>query len=318
MAFGLIAPDIILRLVLIEKKIARQWLVDETTDSEGTQDTSPHREPVSHEAEKPRFPESIIPESTPASPAEHSPQLQVKQDKYPPIVTLLGSRRLLAALWGSVVQSSLLTAFDSVIPLFVQRIFHWNSTGAGLVFLAIMVPSFIAPLIGWASDNYGPRWIAVAGFTFAIPFWVLLRLVTHDSMGQKVPFCALLVLIGVSLTLVMPPLMAEITYIVEAKEKQSPGRFGPSGAYAQAYGLFITAFVAGTLIGPIWGGYVEDAAGWGTMAWSSGLFSLVGAIPCAIWTGGYIMEVNTKTGEERAIGKLPATSPKAAGEVSPV
>jgi MFS family permease len=78
MAFGLVALDIILRLLLIEKKVVRQWLVDETTDSEGTQDTSLYWEPVLHEAEKPRSPESIIPESTPASPAEHSPQLQVK------------------------------------------------------------------------------------------------------------------------------------------------------------------------------------------------------------------------------------------------
>jgi len=116
MAFGLISLDIILRLLLIEKKIARHWLVDETTDSEGKPDTSPLREPVSHAAEKPRSPENIIPEGTPASPAEHSPQPQVKQDKYPPIVTLLGSRRLLTALWGSVVRSSLLTAFDMSYP----------------------------------------------------------------------------------------------------------------------------------------------------------------------------------------------------------
>jgi MFS family permease len=96
--------------------------------------------------------------------------------------------------------------------------------------------------------------------------------------------------------------MAEITYVVEAKEREKPGRFGATGAYAQAYGLFIAAFAAGTLIGPVWSGYVEVSAGWGTMTWSLALFSLFGAIPCVIWTGGYIGERNAKSGEERAVG----------------
>lgn len=138
---------------------------------------------------------------------------------------------------------------------------------------------------------------------FAIPFWVLLRLVNHDSTGQKVLFCALLCLIGVALTLVMPPLMAEIAYVVEAKERERPGRYGKTGAYAQAYGLFIAAFAAGSLIGPIWAGYIESTAGWGTMAWSLGLLSFSGAVPCLIWTGGFITHRNAKSGDERAVGK---------------
>jgi MFS family permease len=145
--------------------------------------------------------------------------------------------------------------------------------------------------------------LTVAGFVLAIPFWVLLRLATHDNLGRKVLFCALLSLIGVALTLAMPPLMAEITYIVEAKEKESPGRFGTSGAYTQAYGLFVTALATGTLMGPVWDGYVRTDAGWETMSWSLGLFGLSAAVPCLVYTGGLITEVNAKTGEERAAGR---------------
>jgi MFS family permease len=196
-----------------------------------------------------------------------------------------------------------LTAFDGVVPLFVKDTFHWDSTGAGLIFLAVIIPTFASPLVGWASDKYGPRWLTVSGFVLAIPFWVLLRLVTHDSLGQKVLFCALLSLIGVALTLAMPSLMAEITYVVEEKEREVPGRFGKTGAYAQAYGFFVTAIAAGTLIGPVWAGYVRTDAGWGTMSWSLGLFGVSAAIPCLIWTGGLITEKNAKTGEERAAGR---------------
>jgi len=295
MAFGLIVLDIILRLLLIEKKIANQWNVDEATDSE---DISAAKAEKEKEVEK--RPDASNSEPVHPQPPTESPEIN---PRIPPVFTLLASRRLLTALWGCIVQGSLMTAFDSVVPLFVQRTFHWDSTGAGLVFLAVMVPGFVAPAVGWASDKYGPRWLCVGGFIFAIPFWVLLRLVDHDNIRQKVLFCALLALIGVSLTLVMPPLMAEMTYVVEAKERERPGRYGKTGAYAQAYGLFIAAFAAGTLIGPLWSGYVETTAGWGTMAWSLGLLSFAGAVPCLIFTGGYIKDRNAKSGEERAVGK---------------
>jgi len=297
MAFGLIALDIILRLLLVEKKIARQWLPEEVAGSDEFSNPEQGSDPE-------KMAEKVVPLSDPTTePISDEPPLARSASKYPPVFTLLTSRRLLAALWGCFVQMVLMTAFDGVLPLFVMEMFHWDSIGAGLVFLAVIIPTFASPLVGWTSDKYGPRWLAVAGFILAIPFWVLLRLVTHDSLGQKVLFCALLSLIGVALTLAMPPLMAEITYVVEAKERESPGRFGKTGAYAQAYGLFVTAIAAGTLIGPVWAGYVRTDAGWGTMSWSLGLFSVSAAIPCLIWTGGLITENNTKTGAERAAGR---------------
>jgi MFS family permease len=313
MAFALVALDIFLRLALIEKKVARQWDVrdapaepretptPEAADTEGISS----RESILGKAEGDKTEGDKTPDTVAVVAAS-----DVTPSKLPPMFVLLKSRRLAAALWGCIVQGSLMSAFDSVVPLYVRDTFHWNSVGAGLIFLALIVPNFAAPLVGWASDKYGPRWLSVAGFLFAIPFWVLLRLVTHDSLDQKVLLAALLALIGLALTLVMPPLMAEITYLVEAKEKQNPGHFGPTGAYAQAYGLFVAAFAAGTLIGPIWAGYVRGAAGWGTMSWSLGLFSIAGAIPCLIFTGGLITRTNPKTGDERATGGPPIASTK--------
>lgn len=319
-AFGLLSLDVLLRLVLIEKKTARQWLNDEATDSRRslTSDFPPNRNENSIKTEARTENADITGEekTTQNEPSGTTEIIQHKISKWPPLFTLLKSKRLCAALWGCVVQASLMTAFDSVIPVFVHDTFHWDSIGAGLIFLAVMVPSFAAPVVGWVSDTYGPRWPCVAGFCFAAPFWVLLRYVTHDSLKQKVLLCALLALIGVSLACVMPGLTAEITYILEAKEKQIPGRFGKNGAYAQAYALFIMAYAAGTLIGPVWSGYVDESAGWGTMSWTLGLFSLTGAVPCLIYTGGLITEANAKTAEERAVnpqsratnGSLAATS----------
>jgi MFS family permease len=204
----------------------------------------------------------------------------------PPVITLLRSTRLLAALWGSLVQAAIFCAFDSVLPLFVHRTFGWNPTGAGLIFLPIVIPSLTAPLVGQMADKYGPRWLAAIGFIIALPFIVLLRLVTHHSLRQVVLLCVLLTLIGSSMNLAMIPLMAEITYVVEAKEKKTPGMFGKGGAYAQAYGLYFSSFAGGAAIGPIWAGFMVQRVGWGTMTWSLGLLSGLTAAPILICTGG--------------------------------
>jgi MFS family permease len=60
------------------------------------------------------------------------------------------------------------------------------------------------------------------------------------------------------------------------------------GAYGQAYGLFNVAFSGGFLVGPLWGGYVTEKAGWGIMVGSLAGLAGVSAIPVAIWTGGWI------------------------------
>ncbi|KAI9880794.1 MAG: hypothetical protein M1830_000230 [Pleopsidium flavum] len=298
MAFALIGLDIVLRLALVEKKIAKKWSI---TDEDGNSQTSTDPNPTKSKNSGLRRPNRNLNQGSKEKTNSRANTVSVHQrprsgkhvysrffHNLPPVLTLLKSRRLLAALWGCLVQAALSTSFDSVLPLFVNRTFGWSSTGAGLIFLALIVPSFSAPLVGKASDKYGSRWLATTGFILALPFLVLLRLVTHDSLQQIVLLCALLALLGFSLTLVMPPLMAEITYVVEAKEKKNPGMFGKQGAYAQAYGLFNCAFAGGTLVGPIWAGFVEQRAGWGTMAWSLGLLSALSAVPAVIWTGGLI------------------------------
>ncbi|KAA6415862.1 MAG: MFS transporter [Lasallia pustulata] len=315
MAFGLIALDIIMRIALVEKKVAKQWDVPSSAPTPVRESSAvdlplvvegpPGAQSAKDSLPAGTSPAFATPSTTPfpssdndhpsSAPADPNP----KRFSLPPVITLLGSRRLLASLWGCLVQASLLTAFDSVLPLRVQAIFHWNSTGAGLIFLALVLPSLIAPFIGHVSDTSGPRWLAAGGFVLACPFLVLLRLVDHDSVGQKVLLCALLALLGAALTMVMTPLLAEITYVVEAKEKKKPEAFGAGGAYAQAYGLFNVAFAAGSLVGPIWAGFVEQRAGWSTMSWTLGLVSAVSAVPVVVYSGGLITKRHR---EEKRVG----------------
>lgn len=335
--FGLLALDIAMRLALVEKKIAAQWDDVVGVEAEGDvgetnaavevkEEASPAAEVKEKDLDVPggtsststfATNEAPTPSQIPAIASSSPPSTLPTSPPRPrlPILTLLSSRRLLAALWGCLIQASILTAFDSVLPLFASRTFSWSPTGAGLIFLPILIPGFFAPLFGAISDRHGPRWLAVSGFLLAIPCLVLLRFVDHNSTRQVVLLCALLAVLGTALAAVMPPLMAEITYIVEAKEVRSPGIFGAKGAYAQAYGLFVMAFAGGCLVGPIWAGFVDERSGWGTMGWSLALLSFAGAVPVVIWTGGLVTRVNAKTGAERAVGRREKGGDVEVGEV---
>lgn len=287
MSFGMIIIDIILRAMLVEKKIAKQWLFTE---------------------EPPPVNDVSLPFQSPTiNPIAETPQLtngkpSPLKNRYP-IMILLSSRRLWSALWLSLFQCVLLTAFEATLPLRVAEVFHWNSLGAGLVFLASALTTFSAPLVGMFVDSYGPRLPAVLGFLFATIPLVLLLLINHSGLRQIVFLCALLALLGLALTTAMVPLMAEITYSVSAQEKRHPGVFGERGAYAQAYGIWNCAFAGGVLIGPLWGGFVRDRAGWSTMCWSLGVLSAVCVVPAALWTGGWIFDRTKRQDRHAAAGE---------------
>lgn len=349
MAFALIILDIILRMTMIEKKIARKWDKEEEPVSAPShaEDAKarppgqrqytwrPHSDMVPHmtlsekragkkwtiedgpgpdpdtppdEITIPSGPESISPLSNPYKVIEapkpstrtnslshYQPRPEpppaaspVEIQRRPPVVILLSSRRLLSALYCALVQSALMTAWDAVLPLRVSNLFGWSSLGAGLIFLPLVLPSFLAPLVGAFADRYGARLPTTIGFMLALPFLILLRIVDHSGTRQIVILCTLLALLGIALTILMTPLLAEITYILNEKERRHPGLFGKKGACAQAYGLFNCAFAGGMLVGPLWAGFVVQKAGWSTMCLSLGMLAAVSAIPAFLFTNGWI------------------------------
>jgi len=187
-----------------------------------------------------------------------------------------------------------MTSFDSVLTIHAANVFRWTSTGAGLLFLPIVIPGFLAPLFGWLSDKYGGRYFCAIGFLCACPPLVCLRFVDENTIKDKVLLCALLALVGLFLALTFPPIMAEISSVVAAKEMTQLARghpgFGPGGAYAQAYALFNVAFAAGCLVGPLLAGFIVESSGWTTMSWVLGLISAAAAVPAVLWLGGFLFK----------------------------
>ena len=92
--------------------------------------------------------------------------------------------------------------------------------------------------------------------------------------------------------------MTEISLVVVEIEQKRPGVFGKNGAMAQAYALFNLAFSGGCLVGPVWGGLVNQRAGWGTMTWTLGLLAFTTAIPTFLWVGGPVWKTQRRQHRE--------------------
>jgi MFS family permease len=194
-----IAVDVILRLLMIERKTAEKYY--SSTGREGITESSGTSYGTFGDALLSSRDQSPKRSDTPSIHSSSSPPLTPLEDKspstLPPVLTLLSSPRYLSALYGSFINIATLVAFDGVLPLFVKRTFHWSSLGAGLVFLNISLPQgILSPVVGQVSDKLGPKWISVAGFVLTAPSLVALRFVSQDSQAQVLLLCGLLVLTG--------------------------------------------------------------------------------------------------------------------------
>jgi MFS family permease len=258
MGFAIIGLDIVLRFTMIEKSVAQQWAttappISSTTSGEESKEKIPGSTP-SNAAQSQS--QANQPSETENALLEGIEPLPKWTQRLPPVITLLRVPRILVSLLGCFVQSNALGAFDSVLPLYVKTTFHWTSTGAGLIFICLVIPALFSPIVGIVSDRFGSRTITTVGLAGALPFWVVMRFVTYDSIGQKVLLCALLFGIGTCMTFVMAPLMADLDHAVELEGKKRPDSFGKRGAAAQGFGLFNFAYAVGTLVGPLWATFV--------------------------------------------------------------
>ncbi len=267
-AFGLILVDAILRLVMLERKATFQML-DHCEESS----TEPLLRPAgsTSAASTPNY--GVTGSASESQSREDGPGAE----KRSAIVVLLSMPQIRLCLWAYCVISMSLTSFDSALPLFVRDTFSWSQLGQGLIFVPLSITQVFDPIAGMICDKYpkGRRYMAAGAFVGTGAAFCSLRVVTHDSFAQKVWLCALLVLLGLSLSFSVSPILVSIDETLDSKESESPGAFGKGGAVALAYGLVNSAFAAGALLGPFVGGYIRSLAGWGTMTLVLAVFNII-------------------------------------------
>ena len=294
--FAMLGVDAVLRLIMIEKRVAQKWL-----EAEAVQPDTPND---CHESDSPA---SLTPCPEPSDTSctmtgngdettdGAAPSSQILHHQLPPTLRLLLSFRMLVGLTGGLLQSSLNVAFDSTLPLIVNALFGWQQTGQGLIFIAILLPSLLQPVFGAITDRYqqGRRLLAAGGCVLATPAYVLLLLVTQDTLSQKALLCFLLMIIGLAMAIAMPAIIAEIGATVADAEKNDPQAIKGS-VIATGWSLVNAAYAAGCLIGPLYAGFIRNEAGWQTMTWCLGLLSAVTGMFLLLCLGGWIGNLSPK------------------------
>lgn len=216
---GVVALDLVLWVMMVEKETARKWIPKNEVDddskvegnraeanSRGPEDSSPTRNDTSNSTRAsgghatPRREQETGDVDERSSLLQHPPKPRESWflKNFPAMTILLRSPRIRAAVFGCFAHTTLIAAFDAVLPLFVKRTFHYTSTGAGLIFLAITIPSLLGTVIGALSDRYGTRAISLLGFALTTPSLALMGIAKNDSIGHQITLVGLLVVIGSS------------------------------------------------------------------------------------------------------------------------
>ncbi|KAL8823997.1 MAG: hypothetical protein Q9191_005379 [Dirinaria sp. TL-2023a] len=196
-------------------------------------------------------------------PADKEPSFLMRY--FPSTTILLRSPRVLAAIYGTLLQVSLLTSFDSILPLFVERTFNWESLASGAIFMALALPSVFGGMAGTLSDKFGARVVVLVGFVLSS---VMIALMFVMLALEAKPLHSDQAFQGIGTALMLSPLAADISLAAEQLEKEHEGIFGQNGPDSQAYGLFNSAHAAGTVLGPAFAGAVYDKAGWNVAVWA--------------------------------------------------
>ena len=273
-AITVLAIDFIMRLFIIEKKVAKRYIANnpelrarykdrqESTQDQG--DTS-EEQGNEHDEESPLLGSDA--RSKEISEDFTIPQPQPKIIQKIPILYCLSSPSLILALVVALVQAALLAAFDSTIPTHSHDMYNYDSLKSSLFFVPLGICNLVfGPLAGWTVDKYGTKPAAVVGFAYLVPVLALLRIPSAEPQPREpILYGLLLGLCGVGMATIGSPSIVEAGAVVEQFHKKNPGVFGEQGPYAQLYGMNSMIFSAGLSVGPVLAGFLKDGIGYGNM-----------------------------------------------------
>lgn len=273
---AILVIDFIMRLLVIEKKVAARY--------------EPHQKQISvpgSDAEEQGDGESN------EEPDEQSPllgrnelnsyRLEVSKNgilRHVPILACLKDASLLSALWLAFVQALFLGSFDSTIPTLAEDYYGFNSLEAGVLFLSLGIADLVmGPIGGWWVDKHGTKAPAVASCIWLVPGFALLKLVQPGGKEQIILWAALLAVTGIGMGVFGSPSIVEAGAVTEKYYNANPEFFGDNGPYAQLYGLNSMCFCAGLTLGPLIAGLLKDSIGYGNM---NAVFSAVAALTAVV------------------------------------
>jgi nitrate/nitrite transporter NarK len=287
-SFAVIAVDFVMRVLMVEKKVARRYGLDvakanENEDSESTPNESDQQTSSMEDGE-------LQPLLGHVEDDEEKFKLSADQPwiaRIIPILPCLASPALLTALYLALVQAIFIGSFDATVTTVSRDLFGFDSLKAGLLFLPEgMMDLVFGPLAGWSIDRYGTKPAAVLSYAFMVPVLVLLRLPHAGGLDQIILYGGLLCLAGVGLAGQGAPCVVEAEEVVRKYHEKNPGFFGDSAPYAQLYALNSMMFNLGLTVGPELAGELKSVIGYGNMNIVLAVISAVTAVLSWMYIGG--------------------------------
>ncbi|KAK5107591.1 hypothetical protein LTR62_000985 [Meristemomyces frigidus] len=289
--FAIIAIDFAMRLLVIEKKVAKRYeshdpnASDRDANTDSQQDRNDDRERGNDDENNEEQPLLGSKEEDEAS--FKLSANQPKLAKYIPILPCLADPRLLTAFLVAFIQALLLGNFDATIPTVAEEYFAVDSLKAGLLFMPLGVADLIlGPIFGWCVDRFGTKPVAVASYTYLIPVLIVLRIPQPGGQQQMLLYGGLLALCGMGLAGIGAPSIVEAGAVVQKYYEVNPDFFGENGPYAQLYGLNSMVFSAGLTLGPELAGELKQVIGYGNMNLVLAGLCAMTAVLCFIFIGG--------------------------------
>ena len=298
-AFAVLAIDLIMRLLVIEKKVALRYEKNDPNQGDLQQTMSRNApEDTDSEGHTQNGDENG---TAPPPYDEESPLLGTKQEdkeyQLPkdmpsivhkvPLLATFRSPSLLCAFLVAFIQATVLSTFDATVPTHATDLFGFSSLGSGLLFIPLGAFDLVlGPVAGWAVDRYGVKPAAVFGYAFLVPVFGLLRLPEEGGQRQIIFYAGLLALCGIGLAIIGAPGIVESGSVVQKYYEANPEFFGAEGPYAQLYGINSMVFSAGLTLGPIISGVLTETIGYGDMNAVVAAICALTAISCWLYLGG--------------------------------
>ncbi|CAG8882740.1 unnamed protein product [Penicillium egyptiacum] len=185
---------------------------------------------------------------------------------------------MLGLIFSVLVISSILSAIETTLPLYVLDTYHWSSLGAGLVFLPLTIPSVLSIPIAHFVRHFMPRTVVVTGFLLMAVPMISLRWTEANTVHHEIALISLLFVVGVCLATLQAILMGDVSNAVRKIESLQGIAEENSSGLGRAYALCNMAFAAGQTLGPIAGGFIKRELGWGFMTLVLGVLCLVAGL----------------------------------------
>ncbi|KAI8330641.1 major facilitator superfamily domain-containing protein [Chlamydoabsidia padenii] len=191
--------------------------------------------------------------------AIEDPSLAVKQSQqteqkehHITMWSLLHHWRILSCVLCVVVSASVFSGIEPALPVHLQETYGCSASTIGFIFVTMVVPAFLAPLIGHLSDTIGRQVISSTGMVMMAVVSPLVAL-RFSSVYMIIPP---LMLFGLSSPVTLTPVLPEMGEIVSDMG---------GDAYAQVYALYNMAYASGMFIGPVFAGYIMSNQGFETL-----------------------------------------------------